>query len=299
MPTALGLGIGGAQRSAIAVTIIGGQSLCLFLTLLVVPVAYVKFDALEQSVANQQIKAWLRKAVSATLGRLRPPSRTHIRSDLRRRGRDASATTSRGQNVFERKSCVQADRPVATHNREYALQIEIVVVDDIEGRCGSRDTLWRVETSVPNGNLESDPRSHPQLPVRGVIDVRVFRDTKKPPAPIDIRADGPGSHQQSFVAVAALVHNIDRQPPVGGQITSEVQMRVALSCVKAVVVDGVYRQRVARGIAVACSELDVVVGIKAQVPVRAQVQSGPSLRCRRSGGAHCCSSTPRNPSVAA
>src|SRR5262249_32124240 len=44
VPTALGLGIGGAQRSAIAVTIIGGQALCLFLTLLLVPVAYVKFD---------------------------------------------------------------------------------------------------------------------------------------------------------------------------------------------------------------------------------------------------------------
>ena len=36
-PTALGLGIGGAQHSAIAVTIIGGQSLCLLLTLLLVP----------------------------------------------------------------------------------------------------------------------------------------------------------------------------------------------------------------------------------------------------------------------
>ncbi|HET6702392.1 MAG TPA: efflux RND transporter permease subunit, partial [Gemmatimonadaceae bacterium] len=49
VPTALGIGIGGGQRAAIAVTIIGGQSLCLFLTLLLVPVAYVKFDALEQS----------------------------------------------------------------------------------------------------------------------------------------------------------------------------------------------------------------------------------------------------------
>ena len=52
LPTALGVGIGGAQRSAIAVTIIGGQSLCLFLTLLLVPVAYVKLDALEQSATG-------------------------------------------------------------------------------------------------------------------------------------------------------------------------------------------------------------------------------------------------------
>ena len=72
IPTALGLGIGGAQRSAIAVTIIGGQSLCLFLTLLLVPAAYAKLDALEQSLANRRLKAWLDKLRSSTVGRLRP-----------------------------------------------------------------------------------------------------------------------------------------------------------------------------------------------------------------------------------
>ena len=40
IPVALGLGAGSEQRAAIAVTIIGGQTLCLALTLLVVPVAY-------------------------------------------------------------------------------------------------------------------------------------------------------------------------------------------------------------------------------------------------------------------
>lgn len=40
IPTAIGMGVGASQRSAIAVTIIGGQSLCLLLTLLVVPVGY-------------------------------------------------------------------------------------------------------------------------------------------------------------------------------------------------------------------------------------------------------------------
>ena len=40
IPTAVGMGVGASQRSAIAVTIIGGQSLCLVLTLLVVPVGY-------------------------------------------------------------------------------------------------------------------------------------------------------------------------------------------------------------------------------------------------------------------
>jgi hydrophobic/amphiphilic exporter-1 (mainly G- bacteria), HAE1 family len=48
IPTATGIGAGAAQRSAIAVTIIGGQSLCLLLTLLVTPVAYSLFSELAE-----------------------------------------------------------------------------------------------------------------------------------------------------------------------------------------------------------------------------------------------------------
>jgi HAE1 family hydrophobic/amphiphilic exporter-1 len=40
IPVAIGIGAGSEQRAAIAVTIIGGQMLCLLLTLVVVPVAY-------------------------------------------------------------------------------------------------------------------------------------------------------------------------------------------------------------------------------------------------------------------
>jgi HAE1 family hydrophobic/amphiphilic exporter-1 len=40
IPTAIGIGAGSAQRSAVAVIIIGGQTLCLLLTLVVTPVAY-------------------------------------------------------------------------------------------------------------------------------------------------------------------------------------------------------------------------------------------------------------------
>jgi HAE1 family hydrophobic/amphiphilic exporter-1 len=61
LPTALGLGIGGAQRSAIAITIVGGQSLCLFLTLLLVPAAYLKLDALEQSFVNRRFRDLVRR----------------------------------------------------------------------------------------------------------------------------------------------------------------------------------------------------------------------------------------------
>jgi hydrophobe/amphiphile efflux-1 (HAE1) family protein len=72
LPTALGLGIGGNQRSAIAMTIIGGQALCLFLTLLLVPVAYVQFDTLEQAFAGRRAKAWLSKLSAATFKRNQP-----------------------------------------------------------------------------------------------------------------------------------------------------------------------------------------------------------------------------------
>ncbi len=49
IPTAVAIGTGAATRSAIAVTIIGGQTLCLLLTLLVVPVAYAYVE---------DVKAW-------------------------------------------------------------------------------------------------------------------------------------------------------------------------------------------------------------------------------------------------
>jgi HAE1 family hydrophobic/amphiphilic exporter-1 len=71
LPTALGIGIGGNQRSAIALTIIGGQSLCLFLTLLLVPVAYVEFDRLEEAVISGKARAWLSRV--SRRGRLQRP----------------------------------------------------------------------------------------------------------------------------------------------------------------------------------------------------------------------------------
>jgi HAE1 family hydrophobic/amphiphilic exporter-1 len=56
IPTAVAIGTGAATRSAIAVTIIGGQLLCLLLTLLVVPVAYSYVE---------DAKAWLARRRAA------------------------------------------------------------------------------------------------------------------------------------------------------------------------------------------------------------------------------------------
>jgi len=46
LPMALGKGAGAATRASMAITIIGGQSLCLLITLLLTPVAYTLFDDL-------------------------------------------------------------------------------------------------------------------------------------------------------------------------------------------------------------------------------------------------------------
>ncbi len=46
LPLALGSGPGAEERRAVAIVVIGGQSLCLLLTLVVTPVAYSLFDDL-------------------------------------------------------------------------------------------------------------------------------------------------------------------------------------------------------------------------------------------------------------
>jgi hydrophobic/amphiphilic exporter-1 (mainly G- bacteria), HAE1 family len=65
VPTAIGIGAGSAQRSAVAVTIIGGQALCLLPTLLVTPVAYSLFAEAEARSAY----AVLGRAIPWLLGR--------------------------------------------------------------------------------------------------------------------------------------------------------------------------------------------------------------------------------------
>ncbi len=57
IPTAVGMGAGASQRSAIAVTIIGGQTLCLLLTLLVVPVSYSLIETAKARFARRPATA--------------------------------------------------------------------------------------------------------------------------------------------------------------------------------------------------------------------------------------------------
>jgi hydrophobe/amphiphile efflux-1 (HAE1) family protein len=66
IPVAIGIGAGSEQRASIAVTIIGGQTLCLLLTLLVVPVAYsylAEFEALPWGEVARRILGRTRNSV--------------------------------------------------------------------------------------------------------------------------------------------------------------------------------------------------------------------------------------------
>jgi hydrophobic/amphiphilic exporter-1 (mainly G- bacteria), HAE1 family len=58
LPIAFGRGAGSGSRASMAVTIIGGQMLCLLLTLLVTPVVYSYFDGMREAKITDVVK-WL------------------------------------------------------------------------------------------------------------------------------------------------------------------------------------------------------------------------------------------------
>jgi hydrophobic/amphiphilic exporter-1 (mainly G- bacteria), HAE1 family len=71
IPIALGRGPGAASRASMAYVIIGGQTLCLLLTLLVTPVAYSLFDDAGRWMRTVGVSARL-NALGARLASLKP-----------------------------------------------------------------------------------------------------------------------------------------------------------------------------------------------------------------------------------
>jgi HAE1 family hydrophobic/amphiphilic exporter-1 len=55
---AVGTGAGSGSRRTVAIVVIGGQTLCLLLTLLVTPVAYTLFDDLAHARFWERVRNW-------------------------------------------------------------------------------------------------------------------------------------------------------------------------------------------------------------------------------------------------
>jgi HAE1 family hydrophobic/amphiphilic exporter-1 len=76
IPTALGVGVGAQQRADIAMTIVGGQTLCLFLTLLLVPVSYSLAEEARERLAASRLRAQIARLFGAVQRPAEPPAQT-------------------------------------------------------------------------------------------------------------------------------------------------------------------------------------------------------------------------------
>jgi HAE1 family hydrophobic/amphiphilic exporter-1 len=63
LPLAVGTGPGSEERRAVAIVVIGGQTLCLLLTLVVTPVVYILLD---------DLGAWVRGRTGSSAPRTTP-----------------------------------------------------------------------------------------------------------------------------------------------------------------------------------------------------------------------------------
>jgi HAE1 family hydrophobic/amphiphilic exporter-1 len=71
MPIAFGRGAGSGSRASMAVTINGGQMLCLLLTLLVTPVVYSYFDGMRTAKISDLV-SWVWGKVRKLRGQAAP-----------------------------------------------------------------------------------------------------------------------------------------------------------------------------------------------------------------------------------
>jgi HAE1 family hydrophobic/amphiphilic exporter-1 len=78
IPLAIGTGPGADERRSIAVIVIGGQSLCLLLTLLITPVAYSIFDDIG-ALCRRLVSARRPQAVSEPVAH--PPAEVEAEAD--------------------------------------------------------------------------------------------------------------------------------------------------------------------------------------------------------------------------
>jgi HAE1 family hydrophobic/amphiphilic exporter-1 len=96
MPLALGTGPGSDERRAIAVVVIGGQTLSLLLTLIVTPVAYSLFDDISATAA------WRRFA--SRVYAITHPFRRRVQSAVTRRAAGETSDLQQAKDDFKARA---------------------------------------------------------------------------------------------------------------------------------------------------------------------------------------------------
>jgi HAE1 family hydrophobic/amphiphilic exporter-1 len=165
LPLAVGTGAGAGTRRTVAISVIGGQTLCLLLSLLVTPVAYSWFD----DIAHSRVWSWLRRL---TFRRTVTPAVLLLLSLISSRDLFAQASLSAiprtGLTAAERRLPLSEAIEMALRNN---LDIEIErlnrasAAQAIRAAQGAFDPVFRW---APNYNRQNLPTPSPLQGVNGV-----------------------------------------------------------------------------------------------------------------------------------
>jgi hydrophobic/amphiphilic exporter-1 (mainly G- bacteria), HAE1 family len=176
IPLALGTGAGAGTRRTVAIAVIGGQTLCLLLTLLVTPVAYSFFDDIAHTTLWGKIARlftfgrWGRKAATSAA-----PLAMLLFGALTLQGADPIPARV-GVGVTETRLTLKEALQMAIANN---LDVEIertnrsLASEGIRAALGAFDPVFRWQ---PQYNHQNTPTPSPLAGVNGVLADRIHTE---------------------------------------------------------------------------------------------------------------------------